>query len=188
MDNIILRTPKDRNLFFTKQVDQDSISELSKSIIEINSDDENLSKNASILGFKYEPQPIKIYIDSYGGSVYQILGVVSIIEKSTTPIHTIVTGCAMSCGFILLISGHKRFGYKYSTPLYHQVSLGASGEISWMDEKVQESKRLQKLLEDITLSKTKITKERLEKIYREKIDWYMTPIEAKKLGVIDEII
>lgn len=112
-----LKEPKIRDLFFNKQVDQSSIGELTKSIVEIINDDKHLKKISKIMGYKYEPKPINIYIDSYGGHVYQILGLISIIEKSKTPIHTIVTGCAMSCGFLLLLSGHKRFAYPLSTVL-----------------------------------------------------------------------
>lgn len=183
-----IKEPKKRTLFFAKQVDQSSISELTKSIIEINEDDRMLSKQAELLGFEYKPKPIKIYIDSYGGKVYQILGLVSVIEKSETEIHTICTGVAMSSGFIMLISGHKRFAYKHSTPLYHQISGMAIGNMKDIQEKVEEMERLQNKLEEITLEKTKISSKKLKKIYKKKKDWYMTSEKALKLGVIDEII
>ena len=63
---------------------------------------------------------IKIYIDSYGGQVYQCFGLIGVME-SKTEIHT-VCSAAMSCGFIILINGHKRFAYRHATPLYHRVS------------------------------------------------------------------
>lgn len=101
--------PKERNLYFTSQVDQASIAAISKSILEINANDEILRKQYAIYGIEYNPKPIKIYIDSYGGYVYQCFGLLSIMETSKTPIHTIVTGAAMSCGFMMAIHGHKRF-------------------------------------------------------------------------------
>jgi ATP-dependent Clp protease protease subunit len=127
-------------------------------------------------------------IDSYGGQVYQIFGLLAIMDESKTPIHTYVTGAAMSCGFMLLINGHKRFAYKYATPLYHQVSSGAMGKVKDMEEKIEESKRLQGLIETLTLEKTKITAKKLERIYKTKKDWYMTAEEALKLKVVDEIV
>jgi ATP-dependent protease ClpP protease subunit len=71
-----MRTPKERNLFFTEQVDQKSISELTKNITSINEDDEELKIESKMKGFEYNPKPIKIYIDSYGGLVYQALGLI----------------------------------------------------------------------------------------------------------------
>jgi len=185
-DNLPL--PKKRDLFFTKQVDQSSIGELTQRVIEINQDDEHLKKVYSIYNLEYKPEPIKIYIDSYGGGVYQCFGLLSVIERSDTPIHTIVTGCAMSCGFLLLISGHKRFAHKMSTPLYHQVSTGFWGKVQDMEEKLEEAKRLQEQIEEYTKEKTKIGKKKLKQILENKIDWYMTSEEALELGVVDEIL
>jgi ATP-dependent Clp protease protease subunit len=186
MNNLPL--PKDRSLFFTKQVDQSSIGDLTQKIIEINNDDEHLKKIFSIYNLKYEPEPIKIYIDSYGGYVYQCFGLLSVMERSQTPIHTIVTGCAMSCGFMMLISGHKRFAHKLSTPLYHQVSSGAFGTVKEMEESLEETKRLQKQLETIVKEKTNISNKKLKEILDTKKDWYMTSEEALSLGVVDEIL
>lgn len=188
MDNTIIRLPKQRSLFFTDQVDQTTVSSITKKIVEINEDDEMLSEHASLIGFKYEPKPIKLYIDSFGGSIYQCMSLISVMEKSSVPVHTICMGAAMSAGFMILISGHRRFAYKYSTPLYHQASTLLYGTIKTIEEDVVETKRLQKLLEKITLEKTRITKERLKEVYEKKIDWYMTAEEALKLSVVDEIL
>ena len=186
MSNLPL--PKERTLFFAKQVDQASIETLTKNILEINENDELLKKLYSVYELEYSPKPIKIMIDSFGGSVYAILGLLAIMDKSETPIHTYVTGAAMSCGFLLLIHGHRRFAYKYATPLYHQVGSAAFGKVKDMEEKLEETKRLQELLERLTLEKTKITAKKLERIYKTKKDWYMTAEEALKLKVVDEIV
>lgn len=183
-----LELPKDRNIFFTKQVDQISIADVTQRIIEINEDDKRLKKIYDVYDIEYNPKPIKIYLDSYGGSVYQCFGLLSVMENSKTPIHTIVTGCAMSCGFMMLISGHKRFAHKLSTPLYHQVSSGGWGKLKDLEEDIEETKRLQKIIEKITLERTKIPKERLKEVFTCKIDWFMSADEALKLGVVDEII
>jgi len=152
-----LPIPKERQLHLAQQVDQASMNALTKSILEINEDDDYIAKMSEISGFTYQPKPIEIFIDSYGGYVYQCLGLLGVIEKSNTPVHTIVTGCAMSCGFLISISGHKRFAYDKATFMYHQVSSGASGKLKDLEEEVIETKRLQKILEEHTLAKTKMT-------------------------------
>jgi len=183
-----LPKPKPRNLYLPEQVTQESMNKLTKSIIEINDDDAYLVKLYKINGVKYKPAPIHLYIDSYGGAVYQCFGLLGVMEKSDTPIHTIVTGAAMSCGFMILICGDKRFGYRHSTPLYHQVSLGFYGKVKDMEERLEEGKRLQKKIEEITLARTRIPKKKLKNILKNKIDWHMTAAEALELGVIDGII
>lgn len=186
MSNLPL--PKERTLFFAKQVDQASIEVLTKSIVEINENDEFLKKMYAVYDLEYNPKPIKIMIDSYGGYVYQVLGLLAVIDKSDTPVHTYVTGAAMSCGFMLLIHGHKRFAYKHATPLYHQVGSAAWGKLKDMEESVEETRRLQDIIEKLTLDRTKITAKKLERVYKTKKDWYMTAEEALKLGVVDEIV
>jgi ATP-dependent Clp protease protease subunit len=183
-----LRKPKERNLFLAQQVTQESINKISQSIIEINEDDQELEKIYALHDIDYVAKPIKLYIDSYGGYVYQCFGLLGIMKASKTPVHTIVTGCAMSCGFLISVSGHKRFGYPKATYMYHQVSSVAVGKVKDLEEDVIETKRLQKMIEDVTLQNTRITEKKLEKIYKTKKDWFMDSEEALKLKVIDEIL
>ena len=186
MSNLPL--PNERTLFFAKQVDQPSIEMLTKSVLEINENDELLKKMYSVYDLEYNPKPIKIMIDSFGGSVYAILGLLAVMDDSKTPIHTYVTGAAMSCGFMLLIHGHRRFAYKHATPLYHQVSSVAWGKLKDMQEDIQETERLQSLIEEITLKRTKITLKRLKKAFTGKQDWFIPADECLKLGIVDEIL
>jgi ATP-dependent Clp protease protease subunit len=183
-----MEKPKERKLFFTKDVDADSIAEITEAIISINDHDRYLEEKYKLYNVTYTPKPIEIYIDSYGGNVYQCFGLLGVMEKSVTPIHTIVTGCAMSAGFMILISGHKRFAYRLATPMYHQIASGHWGKIEDFEVEIDEMRRLQAIGEKETLDKTKITKQQLKEIRKTKTDWYMDAEEAKKLGVIDEIL
>jgi len=183
-----LPIPKERNLYLAKQVNQESINSITKSIIEINDNDEHLVKLYGIHDVEYKPKPIRIYIDSYGGQVYQCMGLVGVMQKSDTPVHTIVTGAAMSAGFIITIAGHKRFAYEHSTLMYHQASSIKSGKVKDIEEKLIQTKKLQTWMEDMTVDLTKISRSRVKEVYDNKEDWYMTADEAKKVGAIDEII
>ena len=183
-----LPKPKQRNLFFTKDVDAESIAKLTEALIEIEESDNDLKKIYQLNDLEYTPKPIKIYIDSYGGYVYQCYGLLSIMKACKTPIHTIVTGCAMSCGFLMAITGHRRFAYPKSTLMYHQISSGAIGKAKDIEERIVETKRLQKMLEQHTLEHTGITKSKLKEVYKAKFDWYMTAKEALELKVVDEIL
>lgn len=188
MSEKTLPIPEERNLFFSKQVDQESIENLSKEIIKFNEEDEYLKKLYSINDLEYKSKPIKIFIDSYGGEVYSCFGLIGIMETSKTPIYTYACGATMSCGFLILICGHKRFSYPLATPLYHEISCWYGGKLSDMESELKETKRLQKELEDIIFKKTKITKEKLKDVNKQRLDWFMSPKEALDLGVVDEII
>lgn len=188
IDAATLPTPIDRTLYLFKDIDSESIESLTRKVIEINEHDDYLTKLYAIYGIDYAPKPIKLYIDSYGGDVYQAVGFISLMQASATPIDTIVTGCAMSCGFLIAINGHTRYSHKNSTFMYHQLSTGAVGTLRELEESAEESQRLQALLENIVLARTKITKDKLKKNFSAKADWYITPTDAGKLGIIDKII
>jgi len=185
---IELPSPRKRTLYLSSQVTQKSMNDLTKAIVDINADDRYLHRLYQVHDIDYKPKPIHLYIDSYGGAVYQCMGLLGVMGKSETPIHTIVTGAAMSCGFMILICGHERFGYVHSTPLYHQVSTGFYGKVKDMEENLEETKRLQKKIEEITVAKTRISEKKLKEVLKNKTDWFMTAAEALSLGVIDKIL
>lgn len=185
---IQLPVARERSLHLPSQVDQASINLITKEIVLINETDLELTKLAAVYGMTYNPAPIKIFIDSYGGSVYQGFGLLGIIENSAVPVHTIVTGCAMSCGFIIAVTGSKRFAYEKSTFMYHQVSNGFYGTTKDMEADLFETKRVQKLMEKHVIARTDLTKEQLRKVYDSKTDWIITAEQALKYKIIDEII
>ena len=77
-------------------------------------------------------QPIiPISIDSYGGAVYSLLGMIDAIEHCSLPVATIVESKAMSCGAFLFACGAP--GHRYvgpnATVMIHTVSSGDFGKI-----------------------------------------------------------
>lgn len=186
--SIELVNPMARNLYLAQQVDQESMNKISKSIIEIRENDEFLKKFYVLFNLDYNPAPIVLHIDSYGGAVYQCFGLLSIMKSKGTPVNTVVTGCAMSCGFMIAIHGHHRKVHENATLMYHQVSSRVGGTAKDIEEEVIEVKRLQEKIEDMTKAYTKITSKQLEKVYKKKKDWYLDAKEAVKWGCADEIV
>ena len=180
--------PKPRALYLSTQVDQASMGMISTAILDINQNDEYIAKMCEVHGMSYNPKPITIYIDSYGGYVYQCFGLLSVMKNSKVPVHTIVTGCAMSCGFMIAISGHERYTYEKATLMYHQVSGGTHGKVKEVEEDLIEAKRLQKMIEDHTIANTGLTRKQLKENYDAKHDWFMNAKDALKYKVIDAII
>lgn len=186
--NAQLPAPMARDLFLSSQIDQASIASITKAIIEINKSDEILEKLYAVYGFTYKPSPINIYIDSYGGYVYQTFGLISVMEKSKTPVHTTVTGIAASGGFLILINGHKRFAHKYSTIMYHQVSSGAWGTLQHLKESFEETKRLQEVIEQMTIKRTNYTIAELNDIRERKLDVHLNAEQSLAKKCVDFII
>lgn len=135
----------------------------------------------------YIRKPIELLINSYGGSVYACLGIINVIKTSKTPIHTICLGAAMSCGFMLLISGHKRFMYEHSIAMYHQISSVAWGEVEAMKNDLIQTEHLQTLFENIVLNRTKINKQMLSDFRLKKFDKFFTSKECLQFGIVDNL-
>lgn len=188
MKDLITPTPLHRVIYFGEQVDQETVASIAIKIIDINQSDKTIKKISKLHGFKYKPKPILIYIDSYGGSVYQIFGLISLIEKSKTPVYTYVTGTAMSAAFLLFLSGFERFVYTRSTLMYHQISSLAYGKVKDMEDDLKETMRLQTEMNTYVLDRTSITKEELEENFKTKSDWILTPSECLKYKIATNII
>jgi ATP-dependent Clp protease protease subunit len=150
-----------------------------------NEDDKRESKEKN---YNRNDNPIRIFLNTPGGRVYETLAVVSAIQTSKTPVYTIATGSVMSGGFVIFISGHKRLCYKYATFLYHGVSGWMWGTIPDMKINLEEANREQEIINEIIVNKTKITKKMLEKYNGESKDWYIGVQDALKLKIVDEIL
>ena len=81
-------------------------------------------KNEIAIG---DREPIKIFIDSLGGSLTDSLTIVNSIQLSRTPVITIALGCVYSGGFFIFIAGDKRYAYPNASFLYHEGSAGTQG-------------------------------------------------------------
>lgn len=132
-----------------------------------------------------ERQPIKIYIDSNGGSLVDTFTMIDAISMSKTPVYTICTGSAYSGGFFTFIAGHKRFAYPLSSFLYHEGSTGNTGDAGKFRNFAAFYEKVLKQLKDVTIKYTKITEEEYEKHIKD--DWWFTADEALEYGICDEI-
>lgn len=138
-----------------------------------------------------EKKPITIKIDSYGGHVYHGLSLISRIESLVEDGYEIIgicTGVAMSMGSAILNVCSKRYMYRYGTILIHQVNSGSYGKYQDMKEELEETKRLNTLLMDLYLKRTKLTEKDITDIIEKKKDLYLNAEISLKYGIIDGII
>ena len=134
-----------------------------------------------------------IDINSYGGEVYTLMGMLSIIDsvKDKITICTHTNTKAMSCGALLLASGTKgyRFASKEATILIHEVSSFSMGKTSDMKNEIEHINKLNdtfifKILSKYCDQSKKFFKDKLK---RRNLDMYITSKKAKKWGLIDDI-
>lgn len=131
-------------------------------------------------------QPIKIYISTPGGDLVAAFSIISAMESSRTPIHTFAIGSAYSAGFFILISGDKRFGFPYSSYLFHEGAVMDEGDAHKF---IQRAKFYEKQLKDIkkiVTNNTEIDEDYYDEIRKD--DLFLNAEEALEYGIIDEIV
>lgn len=131
---------------------------------------------------------IQIYLNTPGGSVYAGLGIYDTMQYINPDVATICTGMAASMGAVLLCAGAegKRTALKHSRVLIHQPMGGASGQASDIEITAREILKLKKELYEIISSHSGQTVKKIEKDGDR--DYWMTSIEAKEYGMIDEVL
>lgn len=145
---------------------------------------------AQLLHLAYEDQKkdIKLYINSPGGSVYDGLAIYDTIQYIKPDVQTIGIGLQASMGAFLLSSGTKgkRVALPNSRIMIHQPSSGTQGKVTDQEITLRESIYLKQRLNEI-LSKN--TGQDISKIEKDADrDYWMSAEEAKKYGLIDEVI
>jgi ATP-dependent Clp protease protease subunit len=131
-------------------------------------------------------EPIKIYIDSWGGSLIDGFEIIDAIKASKTPVYTIVTGAAYSCGLMIAMAGHKRFAYPRSSFLMHEGSIGSEIQDAHKFKKYAEFYNVQlDQMKQFIIEHSKITDEEYDKLSKD--DNWFTADQALEKGFIDEI-
>jgi len=135
-------------------------------------------------------EPITIYINTFGGSLYDVFAIVDTMEDFKTQgieFHTICIGKAMSAGSAILVAGTKgyRFITKNSTVLVHQLSGGTYGTHAELQNALEELTRLQRQLEAHYARHMRCSVVHVRKLMKK--DSYMSPREALQNGIIDRI-
>lgn len=131
---------------------------------------------------------INLYVNSPGGSVTAGLGIYDTMQYVKPPINTICLGQAASMGAFLLTAGTKgkRFALPNARVMIHQPMGGFQGQATEIDIHAREILKIRERLNEIM---AKHTGQPLERIAQDtERDYFMSAEEAKRYGLIDEVI
>lgn len=171
------RRIKRREILWNDEIDDTTI-DVSLYIKKWNEEDKGLPVE--------ERTPIKIFINSDGGSVDTVMNVIDMITLSKTPVITIGMGRVYSAGGLLLMAGSKRYIFEHTSCLIHDGSSGAIGNIGKLLDNLRFTEALEKRMKDYIISHTHITSAMYDENYRR--DWFLFSDEMIKYGIADEII
>lgn len=180
----ILSSEEDRLYYLYGDITTKNCASIAYEITGINITDDKKEKREK----DYEREPIRIYINSYGGSVYAMWMLIDAIETSKTPVYMYCNGYCMSAAFQIFLSGHKRYVSKHATLMYHQISCWRYGKYQDLVDDMEHTEHLNDQIETYVTQRTKISADELYQIRQKKRDTYYTAEEAIKYGIADEII
>ena len=186
MNNVIeTNTPNNsRILYLTGYVCDENTSEICNQILMWNmADREGMAKFRD-----YTIKPIQLYIQTTGGSAYDMLALIDVIETSDTPVITYCTGYAMSAGAMIFLAGHLRKMYPMSYLMLHQMSAGTCGKENDLHIQQDQLDDMHKMMIKYIKKHTNLPKEFYKKFDKLKEDVYFKPEECLKYGICDEII
>ncbi len=131
---------------------------------------------------------IQIYLNTPGGSVHSGLGIYDTMQYISPDVATICTGMAASMGAVILASGKKgkRSALPHSRVMIHQPMGGAEGQASDIEITAREIMKLKKELYNLIAKHSGNTYKKIEKDSDR--DFWMTAEEAKKYGMVDEVL
>lgn len=172
--DIYSRLLKERIVFLTGQVQDDVASVICAQLLFLEAEDPK--------------KEIAFYINSPGGVVTSGLAILDTMNYIKCPVSTIVMGQACSMGSLLLCCGEKgrRFALPNSRIMIHQPSGGFQGQAADIEIHAKEILDLRSRLNQIYVKQTGQKLDAVEKAMER--DNFMSPQEALKFGLIDEII
>lgn len=179
-DNNVVEILHNR-IYFYSGVTRPKILKLNKSIFNLNVS--MLSKTGPL---EYDPPPIMLHINSYGGSVFAGLAAVDYIKNSKIPVHTIIDGCAASAATMMSCVGAHRLMHRNSCMLVHQLSGAMWGKFQEMQDDMQNSEMLMEKIKNIYKEHTKIPKKEMDNILKHDLWWESE--KCLQYGLVDELI
>ena len=131
---------------------------------------------------------ILIVISSYGGDIYEFMGIHDAMRLIECDVAILAIGKAMSSGLFLLMSGTKgkRFITQNTSLLTHDIGVEAEGQLSDVKTELVENERLQKTIYDMFLEYTRVKEDDIKKWAGK--DTYLSAAKAVRLGIADHIV
>src|SRR6476620_4246441 len=172
--DIYSRLLKDRIIFLGTPVDDQVANAIIAQMLFLEHDDPNAD--------------IRLYINSPGGVVYSGLAIYDTMQMIKPDVSTLCIGMSASMAAVLLAGGAKgkRLALPNSRVMIHQGSAGFRGAVPDIEVVARETLSLTTKLTEIMATHTG---QPFDKVKRDtERDYYMTALEAKEYGIVDEVL
>lgn len=172
-----LKDLKQRKLFLATDIEQMSIGEIVKHIMQFNAEDREIATE--------NRQPIILYVTSHG-DVDAGFELIDIIQSSKTPVYTVNLGYQYSMGFLIGLAGHKRFATPNAKFLMHDGSNFIYNSGAKAQDQMEFNKKVEERIKQYIMSRSNVTNTEYDNKLR--VEWYLFADEAKEKGFVDYIL
>ena len=188
------------NLYINECIDKDALKSLNEDIIKYTTEiNDILSENENELRSCGYPIPYRnnivkpvfyLHINTFGGSVYDGLGIYNIIRKLSEDYKVIAycRGYIMSMGIPIILAATERYSYPDTTFMIHEIATFDWGKLTQIKEDIEETERLGKITSNIITNNTSITQDMLDDWFAHKKDVFFNAQQALEYKLIDKII
>lgn len=188
------------NLYINECIDKDALKGLNEDIIKYTTEiDEILCENENELRSCGYPIPDRnnvtkpifyLHINTFGGSVYDGLGIYNIIRNLAEKYKVIAycRGYIMSMGIPIILAATERYSYPDTTFMIHEIATFDWGKLTQIKEDIEETERLGKITSNIITNNTSITQDMLNDWFAHKKDVFISAQQALDYKLIDKIL
>lgn len=168
--------PIDSIIYLVGEIDQYTLTDI-------------MTRVRTILRFRQEDDnsPINLIINSEGGCLYEMLGIIDYMNSLQAPINTICRGKAFSAAAVILTCGTGiRYASKHASIMFHQSSSWLQGKQSDVKANIHHISYLDTMTNQLLEQKTNISAAQWEQ--NQRTDFWLSTDKALELKIIDEII
>jgi ATP-dependent Clp protease protease subunit len=170
----------DNVIMFYGEVNEENAKSLNKAL-------RQMDKDLQVVKVKYGVQvPIKLYINSFGGSIFAGFSTVDTIKSLGTPVHSYIDGAAASAATLISVVADKRFIHRNSFMLIHQLSSMMWGKYEEFKDEMENLDLLMTRIKEIYKEHCSIPKKELEEILKH--DLWLDSAKCVKWSLVDEIV
>jgi len=136
--------------------------------------------------FKKKDKVIHLHINSYGGCLMSAITIINTISALNHQVYSYIDGYAASAGTLISCVCKKRFMYKNSRMLIHQLSSIAEGTYENIIDEFNDLTELMEEIRKIYMDNTKIKEKELRELLSR--DIWLNSKKCLQYKLVDKIL
>lgn len=168
-----------RTFFLTGEIEEENVNDAIKWLLYENMEDP----------VEGEEKILTMYVNSYGGDLYQAFALIDIMNRSRYPIATVGIGAVMSAGFLIFASGTKgaRFVGENTSIMCHQFSGTADGKYHDIKAMSKENDSMNQRMLNVLRSASGLPDRQIKSKLLGPTDVWLSPQELVELKIADQV-